>query len=47
LLFGGPAAAPDEAAVVEVVERLMDGDPLSAQQEARVLASGWQALPIP
>jgi hypothetical protein len=45
--YYSPAAAPDEAAVGEVVERLMDGDPLSAQQEARVLASGWQAPPTP
>jgi hypothetical protein len=42
-----PAAASDEAAVAEVVERLMDGDPLSAQQEARVLASGWRAPRTP
>jgi hypothetical protein len=36
-----------EAAVAEVAERLMEGDPLSAEQEARVLASGWRASPDP
>jgi hypothetical protein len=42
-----PAAAADESAVAEVVERLMEGDPLSAQQEARVLASDWRAPHTP
>jgi hypothetical protein len=38
-----PAAAEsDSPAIADVAERLMEGDPLSAQEEARVLASGWQ-----
>jgi hypothetical protein len=40
-------AQSDESAVAEVVERLMEGDPLGAQQEARVLASGWQSSSDP
>jgi hypothetical protein len=38
-----PAAQSDEPAVAQVVERLIQGDPLSAQEEARVLTSGWRA----
>jgi hypothetical protein len=45
--YYAPAGAADESAVAEVVERLMDGDPLSAGQEAHVLASGWQAAGTP
>jgi hypothetical protein len=37
-----PASQPDQPAVAEVVERLIEGDPLSAQEEASVLARGWQ-----
>jgi hypothetical protein len=40
-----PAGQSDEPAVAEVVERLIQGDPLSAQEEARILASGWRASP--
>jgi hypothetical protein len=38
-----PAAGADEPAVAEVVERLIQGDPFSAEEEARALASGWRA----
>ena len=43
-----PASAEsDEPAVSEVAERLMDGDPLGAVEEARVLASRWKMPPSP
>ena len=42
-----PAGQSDEPAVAEVVERLIEGDPLSAQEEQRVLASGWQVSQPP
>jgi hypothetical protein len=42
-----PAAEPDEPAIAEVVERLRQGDPLGAEEEARVLASGWRASQSP
>jgi hypothetical protein len=42
-----PAGQSDDAAVAQVVERLIEGDPLSAQQEARVLANGWRAADTP
>jgi hypothetical protein len=38
-----PAGDSDEPAVSDVVDRLIRGDPLGAQDEARVLASGWEA----
>jgi hypothetical protein len=37
-----PASGSDQPAVAEVVERLIEGDPLSAEEEANVLARGWQ-----
>lgn len=42
-----PAGQSDEPAVAAVVERLIQGDPLSAQEEARILASGWQVSQSP
>jgi hypothetical protein len=43
-----PASAEsDEPAVAEVAERLMDGDPLGAVEEARVLANRWKVSPSP
>jgi hypothetical protein len=42
-----PAGDSDEPAVADVVNRLIQGDPLGAQEEARVLASGWEAASIP
>jgi hypothetical protein len=42
-----PAGQSDEPAVAEVVERLIQGDPLGTEEEARVLASGWQASQSP
>jgi hypothetical protein len=42
-----PAAGSEEQAVDDVVDRLIQGDPLSAGEEARVLASGWQAPESP
>jgi hypothetical protein len=38
-----PAGESDDTAVAEVVARLMEGDPLSAEEEAAVLARGWRA----
>jgi hypothetical protein len=38
-----PAGESDDAAIAEAVGRLIEGDPLSSQQEARVLGSGWRA----
>jgi hypothetical protein len=42
-----PAGQSDERAVAEVAERLIRGDPLSAQEEARVLAGGWRTSQSP
>jgi hypothetical protein len=42
-----PAGESDEPAVAGVVDRLIQGDPLSAQEEARLLASRWRASPSP
>jgi hypothetical protein len=42
-----PAGESDEPAVAEVVNRLIQGDPLSAQEEAHVLSSGWQDFKTP
>jgi hypothetical protein len=42
-----PAGQSEDAAVAEVVRHLIEGDPLSAQQEAHVLASRWRAPDTP
>ena len=42
-----PAGDSDEPAVAAVVDRLIQGDPLGSQEEARVLASGWEASGSP
>jgi hypothetical protein len=42
-----PAGQSDEPAVAEVVERLIQGDPLGAEEEARILASRWLASESP
>jgi hypothetical protein len=42
-----PAGGSDEPAVAEVAERLMQGDPLSAEEEARLLSSGWRTSQSP
>jgi len=42
-----PAGDSDEPAVADVVHRLIEGDPLGAQEEARILASGWEATGSP
>ena len=42
-----PAGQSDEPAVAGVVDRLIQGDPLSAQEEAQLLVSGWQASRSP
>jgi hypothetical protein len=42
-----PAGQSDEPAVAEVAERLIQGDPLSAQEEASLLASGWRLSQSP
>jgi hypothetical protein len=39
-----PAGAADEAAVAEVFEGLIQGDPLSIEEETRVLAAGWRTM---
>lgn len=45
--FYTPAGGSDEPAVAEVAERLMQGDPLGAQEEAQLLASGWRTTRSP
>lgn len=45
--YYAPAGGSDEPAVAEVAEHLMQGDPLGAQEEARLLASGWRTSPSP
>jgi hypothetical protein len=45
--YYAPAGGSDEPAVAEVAEHLMQGDPLSAQEEAHLLASGWRTPPSP
>lgn len=45
--YYAPAGGSDEPAVAEVAEHLMQGDPLNAQEEARLLASGWRTSPSP
>ena len=40
-----PAGDADEPALAEVADRLIQGDPLSAEEEARVLASAWASSP--
>jgi hypothetical protein len=40
--FYTPAGGPDEAAVGEVYEGLVQGEPLSIDEETRVLAAGWR-----
>lgn len=42
-----PAGESDEPAVAQVAEHLIQGDPLSAEEEARVLASGWRTSASP
>jgi hypothetical protein len=42
-----PAAQSDESPLAQVVDRLIQGDPLSAQEEAHVVASGWEASETP
>lgn len=42
-----PASGSEEQAVTEVVDRLIQGDPLSAGEEARLLANGWLASATP
>lgn len=42
-----PASASDEPALAEVADRLMQGDALSIEEEARILASGWKASSSP
>jgi hypothetical protein len=42
-----PAGQSDEPALDEVVDRLIEGDPLSAEEEARALASGWRTTQNP
>jgi hypothetical protein len=42
-----PAAESDEPAVSDVVDRLIEGDPLGAEDETRILASGWEASKSP
>jgi hypothetical protein len=37
-----PAAGSDDAALAEVVERLMHGEPLGVEEEAHALAEGWR-----
>jgi hypothetical protein len=45
--YYAPAGGSDEPAVAEVADHLMQGDPLSAQEEARLLASGWRTSQSP
>lgn len=42
-----PAGSADEPAVAEVAERLIQGDPLGAQEEASLLTSGWRPSQSP
>jgi hypothetical protein len=42
-----PAGGSEEPAVAEVADRLIQGDPLSAEEEARLLSNGWRAPPSP
>jgi hypothetical protein len=42
-----PAGASDEPAVSDVVDRLIQGDPLGAEEETRILASGWEESSSP
>ena len=42
-----PAGETDEPAIAQVVDRLMQDDPLGAQEEARILANGWGAAENP
>jgi hypothetical protein len=42
-----PAGGSDEPAVAEVTERLIHGDPLSKEEEASLLASGWRTSQNP
>jgi hypothetical protein len=42
-----PAGESDDAAVSDIVDRLIQGDPLGAEEETRVLASGWEASKRP
>jgi hypothetical protein len=39
-----PAAGSDDPAVAEVFERLVQGEPLGAVQEAHLLAGGWTTV---
>jgi hypothetical protein len=42
-----PAGGSDERAVDDVADRLIQGDPLGADDEARILSSGWEATETP
>jgi hypothetical protein len=42
-----PAGDPDQPEVAQVVDRLMQGDPLSADEEARLLQKRWRAADNP
>lgn len=42
-----PAGGSDERAVDEVADRLIQGDALGADDEARILSSGWEATGTP
>jgi hypothetical protein len=37
-----PAAGSDDPAIAEAVEKLMQGEPMSAREEAEVLTHGWR-----
>lgn len=45
--YYSPAGGSEEPAVAGVAERLIQGDPLSAQEEARLLSSSWRTPPSP
>lgn len=42
-----PAGGSDERAVDDAIDHLIQGDPLGAPEEARILASGWEATESP
>lgn len=42
-----PAGETDEPAIAQVVDRLIQNDPLGAQEEAQLLANGWHAAEHP
>ena len=49
-VFVGVVSCPETSAcanIAEVAKRLIQGDPLSAQEEARLLASGWRVSQSP